>query len=153
MRYTFCWLSAVMEDAALRVQHNGAALREAVLITDLDAPLKRDMMIFVNQQLPQANKEQQLFSPLNLMILQSALDQVFNWPKESMTSPPHLAACGFMSVRVLGPDVRHTWITQLQCSNFFLSSSTTINGVDERAFLTNTTLAEMRVMLKCPGLT
>lgn len=67
-----------MEDAALRVQHNGAALREAVLITDLDAPLKRDMMIFVNQQLPQANKEQQLFSPLNLMILQSALDQVFN---------------------------------------------------------------------------
>jgi hypothetical protein len=40
-----------MEDAALRVQHNGAGLREAALITDLDAPLKRDMMIFVGQQL------------------------------------------------------------------------------------------------------
>jgi hypothetical protein len=36
-----------MEDAALRVQHNGAGLREAALITALEASLKRDMMIFL----------------------------------------------------------------------------------------------------------
>jgi hypothetical protein len=41
---TFCWDSAVIDEALLEAA-NGRALQAEALAIDLEAPLKRDMMI------------------------------------------------------------------------------------------------------------